>query len=130
MKRLLPFAIAGVFGYGVDAGVLSLSIGTLGPVGGRALSFCCAVLMTWLINRNFAFADRAAKTGKGYELARYLLAMLPGGAINWLAYGMAMTMLPAAGWRPAFAVAIGSLLGMLTNLTAARTLVFRAHKQG
>lgn len=35
-----------------------------------------------------------------------------------------------AGWRPAVAVAIGSLLGMLTNLTAAQTLVFRAKRQG
>lgn len=130
MKRLLPFAIAGVFGYIVDAGVLSLSIGTLGPVGGRALSFCCAVLMTWLINRNFAFADRAATKGRHFELLRYLLAMIPGGAINWLAYGVAITLLPEAGWRPAGAVAIGSLLGMLTNLTAAQTLVFRAKRQG
>ncbi|KKC35349.1 hypothetical protein WH87_17420 [Devosia epidermidihirudinis] len=130
MKRLLPFAIAGAFGYAVDASVLSFCIGWLGPIGGRALSFACAVLMTWLINRNFAFADRAAAEGKHYEFLRYLLAMIPGGAINWMTYGLAMALLPSGGWKPALAVGIGSLAGMLTNLTAAHTLVFRAHKQG
>lgn len=130
MRRLIPFAVAGVLGYAVDAGVLSLTIGMLGAVGGRVLSFCCAVLTTWLINRNFAFADRAATKGKGYELVRYLLAMIPGGVINWLAYGVAISLLPDASWRPALAVAIGSLLGLLVNLTAAQTLVFRAKRQG
>lgn len=130
MKRILPFAIAGVFGYLVDATVLSLTIGWLGPVGGRLVSFACAVLTTWCINRSFAFSDRAATTGKRYELMRYVLAMIPGGAINWLVYGLAISLLYASEWRPAAAVALGSLAGMATNLMAAQTLVFRAGRSG
>lgn len=126
MKRVLPFAIAGVFGYVVDAGVLSLGIGWLGPVGGRLLSFSCAVLTTWLINRSFAFADHAAATGKRYEFMRYVVVMVPGAFINWAAYWLAITLLPAGDWRPAIAVGIGSVTGMVANLTAAQTLVFRA----
>lgn len=129
MKRILPFAFAGSIGYLVDATVLSLVIGWLGPAGGRLVSFAWAVLTTWSINRNFAFADRAAATGKFRELVRYGLAMIPGGAINWLAYGLATSLLPVSGWRPAVAVAVGSLAGMATNLMAAQTLVFRIKRQ-
>ena len=128
MKRILPFAIAGLFGYGVDAGVLSLSIGWLGPLGGRVVSFACSVLTTWLINRRFAFADRAVRSGKRYEFMRYGLAMIPGGIVNWLIYGLAITLLPMGWWRPALAVALGSLAGMAVNLTAASTLAFRAQR--
>jgi len=128
VNRVLPFAIAGLFGYLADAAMLSLSLGLLGPVGGRMLSFACGVLTTWLINRHFAFADHAAQVGKRYELLRYVLAMLPGGGINWLIYGLAMTALPSSGWRPAIAVAAGSLAGMVVNLVAADKLVFRAQR--
>lgn len=130
MNRILPFALAGLLGYVVDAGVLSLSIGWLGPLGGRALSFACSVLTTWLINRRFAFADRAARAGKRYEFMRYGLAMIPGGIVNWLVYGLAIALLPTAPWSPALAVALGSLAGMAVNLTAASRLAFRAHRPG
>lgn len=129
MKRILPFAFAGVVGYVVDATMLSLTIGWLGPLGGRLVSFACAVFTTWCINRSFAFADRAATDGKRYEFLRYVLAMIPGGAINWLAYGLAISLLSESNWRPAAAVAIGSLAGMATNLLAAQTLVFRAKQE-
>ncbi|KKB86047.1 hypothetical protein VW29_04650 [Devosia limi DSM 17137] len=128
MKRTLPFAIAGVAGYLVDAGVLSLVFGLLGPVWGRVLSWSCAVTATWLINRNFAFSDRAARQGKRRELGRYGLAMIPGAMVNWLAYGGAMAVLPALDWRPALAVAAGSLAGLGVNLVAAHKLVFRGDR--
>lgn len=128
MKRALPFAVAGFIGYLVDAGVLSLAYGALGPLVGRLLSWSCAVTTTWLINRNFAFADRAAMTGKRRELGRYGLAMIPGALVNWLAYGGAVAVLPATDWRPALAVAVGSLAGMAVNLTAAHKLVFRGDR--
>jgi len=127
-KRILPFAIAGAIGFAVDAGVLLLTAPLLGAFGGRLVSFAAAVLTTWLINRNFAFADRASATGKGAEFLRYFGAMLPGAAVNWLAYGIVLAIVPETAIGLVLAVAAGSLAGMATNLIAADRLVFRRRK--
>lgn len=128
MRRILPFAIAGAFGYLVDATVLMLTLGWLGPIGGRAVSFTCAVFTTWAINRRFAFGDRSARVGKRRELRDYWLAMLPGAAVNWLAYGAAMAVLPSIGLRPILAVAVGSLAGFAANLTSAHRFAFKGDR--
>ncbi len=124
-KRILPFAFAGALGFLVDAGLLMAFAPLLGAFGGRLLSFCAAVGTTWTINRNFAFADKAATTGKRREFLRYFLAMLPGATVNWLAYGLAIAVLPDTALRLALAVALGSIAGLATNLLAADRLVFR-----
>jgi putative flippase GtrA len=124
-KRILPFAMAGTIGFVVDAGILLLLAPLLGPFGGRVLSFAAAVLATWLINRNFAFADKAASSGKGREFLRYFGAMLPGAAVNWVAYGLVIALLADTNIGLVLAVAAGSLSGMATNLVAADRLAFR-----
>ena len=123
--RILPFAAAGAIGFVVDAGLLLLVSPLFGPFGGRLVSFAGAVLTTWAINRRFAFADKAAETGKAKEFARYFLAMLPGAAVNWLAYSLVVML--AGDGQPALtaAVAAGSLAGMTANLLAADRLAFR-----
>lgn len=124
-RRILPFAIAGAIGFLADAGVLLLAAPMLGPFGGRLVSFAAAVWVTWNINRNFAFADRAAHEGKGREFLRYFGAMLPGAAVNWLAYGLVVMLLGATPFGLVLATAAGSLSGMTTNLIAADRLAFR-----
>lgn len=124
-KRILPFAIAGAIGFLVDAGLLLLAAPAMGAFGGRLLSFAAAILTTWLINRNFAFADRAVKTGKRREFLFYFLAMLPGAAVNWLVYGIVIALAGEDAVGLTLAVAGGSLAGMATNLVAADRLVFR-----
>jgi len=127
-KRILPFALAGIIGFVVDAGMLLLVAPLLGPFGGRILSFTAAVLATWLINRNFAFADKAARNGKGQEFLRYFAAMLPGAAVNWVVYGLVVALLADTNIGLVLAVAAGSLAGMTTNLVAADRLAFRARR--
>lgn len=127
-RRIVPFAIAGAVGFLVDAGVLTLTAPALGAFGGRLLSFAAAVLMTWLINRNFAFADKAAQTGKGREFAAYFVAMLPGAAVNWLAYGIVVALVDGNRIGLILAVAAGSIAGMAMNLMAADRLAFRGKR--
>lgn len=127
-KRLLPFAIAGAIGFLVDAGVLLAVSSLVGPFWGRVVSFTAAVLTTWLINRNFAFADKTSGTSKSSEFARYLLAMLPGAAMNWLAYTLVVTLFGETPLTLTLAVAAGSIAGMGTNLAAANRLVFRQQR--
>ncbi len=124
-RRILPFAFAGAVGFVVDACCLLILAPVLGAFGGRLISFCAAVLTTWLINRNFAFSDKAAKAGKGREFITYFGAMLPGAALNWLAYGLVVALAGKSMAGLTLAVAAGSLAGMTTNLIAADRLVFR-----
>lgn len=127
-QRILPFAFAGAIGFVVDAGLLLVAAPLLGAFGGRALSFAAAVLTTWLINRNFAFADRAVSSGKGREFLHYFLAMLPGAAVNWLVYGVVVALIGMNAVGLVLAVAGGSIAGMTTNLFAADRLVFRSRR--
>ncbi|HUH76243.1 MAG TPA: GtrA family protein [Devosia sp.] len=127
LTRIAQFGVAGLVGYVVDASVLVLSAELLGPFPGRGLSFACAVLATWWINRHLAFADRAAAVPSWGEFLRYLLAMIPGSIVNWAGYGITLVLLPhpPALWYLPFAVAVGSLAGMGTNMVAAGKLVFK-----
>ncbi|NMA98941.1 MAG: GtrA family protein [Phyllobacteriaceae bacterium] len=127
-RRILPFAVAGAIGFLVDAGVLLLVSGVFGPFWGRLVSFVAAVLTTWVINRNFAFSDRTSGTGKRAEFLRYLFAMLPGAAMNGLAYALVVTLAGQSPLALTLAVAAGSIAGMGTNLAAANWLVFRSER--
>ena len=127
-RRFLAFACAGTIGFAVDAMLLMLSQAFLGPFAGRLVSVLGALLVTWSINRRFAFADRASDTARLAEFTRYGLAMLPGATVNWLCYGFVVAMLPRGEVTLLLALAIGSLAGLGTNLTAANWLVFRIQR--
>jgi putative flippase GtrA len=127
--RLSRFAIAGVLGFLVDVGVLALTIAMLGPYWGRVVSFLAAVAATWIINRRYAFADRASGRQPGIEFVGYLGVMLAGGAVNYAVYGAVVGYFGSSGVLPYIGVALGSLAGMLVNLLLARQLVFRHKRQ-
>ena len=105
-------------------------IGMLGPYWGRALSFSAAVLVTWLINRRYAFSDRASGQSLSGEFASYLSAMLVGGAVNYAVYAAGIGMFGSGGAIPYLAVAAGSLAGMAVNLALARLFIFRHERDG
>ncbi|WDR02447.1 GtrA family protein [Devosia algicola] len=129
MKRVLPFGLAGIAGFFMDASVLMAIVDAIGPFWARVVSFAFAVLTTWLINRNFAFSDCAAEAdGMGREFARYFAAMIPGSLVNWLVYGAMMLQLPSDGGFPLLAVAMGSIAGMATNLAMAQRFAFTARR--
>lgn len=123
--RALRFGLVGVAGFVVDATVLALLIGILGPYWGRALSFLCAVVATWALNRRFTFPDRSSGYGLVPEFARYFAAMLGGGALNYAVYALLLQATGHDGAWPYVAVAAGSLCGMALNLALARFAVFR-----
>jgi putative flippase GtrA len=122
--HILQFVLAGTVGFLVDAGVLYLAVFVgLGFFAGRAISFLCAVWATWQINRRYAFATDWS-TSAWSEWWRYLVGMSAGGAVNYVAYSAAVLCLPESVFRPASAVAIGSLGGMFVNYATARFWVF------
>ncbi|MGF6409864.1 GtrA family protein [Paraburkholderia sp. MM5482-R1] len=128
-REFIWFAIAGVVGFGVDAGVLygALALGC-GPYVGRAISFLCAAFVTWQINRRITFTAAAGES-LWREWCQYLAAMSLGGACNYGAYVLTLHLLPRSPASPLLAVAAGSIAGMFVNFATAKLWVFRATPQ-
>ncbi|NIF76616.1 GtrA family protein [Paraburkholderia sp. Cy-641] len=124
-RELSRFAIAGVLGFLVDAGVLYLALAMgLGYFAGRAVSFLCAVLATWQVNRRFTFTS-SRKESAWIEWWRYLAAMSLGGVVNYGAYSAVVFALNGFPFLPLLAVAVGSVAGLAVNFASARLWVFR-----
>ncbi|WP_211462181.1 GtrA family protein [Collimonas silvisoli] len=125
-QQFIRFAIVGAIGFAVDVGVLYLNLHLgMGYFIGRAISFLCAVWVTWKINRQFTFIS----SGEGSdfkEMLRYLAAMLFGGLINYLAYLIVVMQVRNLPFLPFFAVAIGSVSGMMFNYFTAKSWVFKS----
>ena len=99
-----------------------LSFGA-GPMTARAISFLCAIFVTWQLNRRMTF-DTSTQQGLVREGASYLLAMLFGGAFNLMTYFAVIRSLPDQFWVPALGVATGSIVGLLINYFIAKNWVF------
>ncbi|SAL07480.1 GtrA-like protein [Caballeronia arationis] len=124
-QEFVRFAIAGGIGFAVDAGILygMLAIGA-GYFVGRLVSFLAAVWTTWQINRRFTFVPNNSGT-RWQEWWRYLSAMLGGGSVNYAAYSVTVMLLPSTPLKPLFAVAVGSIVGMIVNFLSAKLWVFK-----
>jgi putative flippase GtrA len=119
------FAVIGVFGFGVDAGVLWLAMDAgIDFHLGRVISFLTAVSFTWALNRRHSFPSPEGASRLNQWL-RYVLAMLVGGAVNLAASFACYHVFEVVRLWPILAVAVGSLAGMLVNFFTARQFVFR-----
>lgn len=126
LRQLFRFGLAGVAGFVVDTLVLYLMLYCgLGFYLGRLVSFFCAVWVTWHINRNYSFADGAKTAPSWQEWWRYLAAMSLGGSVNYLAYSAALLLSDTIRTHPVYAVAVGSLAGMVVNFVSAKWWVFK-----
>jgi putative flippase GtrA len=115
------FSVAGVVGFGIDAGILYLLLACgLGPYVSRLFSFLSAVYVTWLINSRLTFADRPGESLRRGGM-RYFVAMAMGGLINYGVYSAFIT----TGWAPVFGLIAGTGAGMACNFLSARYWVFR-----
>jgi|GEM_PF-339437 len=123
-SQLLRFGLVGFAGYVVDSTVLygGLFIG-LGPAWGRLVSFMCAVCLTWLLNRRFTF-QRRSEHNLFNEALSYLGVMLVGGFLNLLIYGLIMNSMSYHLALPAFAVAIGALVGLAANFLLTKNFIY------
>lgn len=126
MKRqFLWFVLAGTIGFAVDAGVLygMLALGA-GYFAGRGVSFLAAVWATWQVNRRYTF-DVTSVASRWMEWWKYLFAMSGGGVVNYAAYSAVVMLLPKSAWLPIFAVATGSVAGLMVNFLSAKLWVFK-----
>lgn len=124
MKDVVAFAAAGAVGFAVDAGVLLAVAPFAGPHFGRLLSFCAAVLTTWLANRRFALGGRTGRYPLWLEFTRYLGVCIGGGLVNLACYSALVLGFDLKGIWLVAAVAAGSLAGMAVNFTLSKRHVF------
>lgn len=124
------FAIGGLIGFVVDAGVVTLLVrlGHVNPYVGRVISFLLAATVTWWWNRSHTFAARQSGQPLFREWLHWMALMSGGAAVNYAVYVACLIEFP--GWHqwPALAVAAGSIFAALVNFVSARTLLFRRSK--
>jgi putative flippase GtrA len=126
LRECSSFALIGCLCFLVDAFCTKgLIVAGLDPYASRGAGFLCAVTASWCLNRTFTFRSRRF-AHPGAELAGFILANLPGAAINYGTYAV----LIAGGFAgPIAGVAAGSIAGMTCNFTLSRFLVFRPPSQ-
>lgn len=128
VRRILLFGTVGTVGFLVDSAVLYAVMSFAGLYLGRALSFLCAVAVTWVLNRCCTFSDRQSSFTAGRELLAYLSLMLFGGLVNYSVYAWLLDASDFVRLEPVVGVAAGSLAGMGVNLLSARFLLFRVKR--
>jgi len=130
-REIILFAISGVFGFIVDAGIVQFLVRewAVDPYLARVVSFLAAATTTWSFNRKFTFAGKGSGSRRR-ELLRYIVAMAGGFALNYGAYALCVATWPLVRSWPAIGVAIGSAAGAVLNFLSSKYWIFRAPKPG
>lgn len=124
-RQFIRFAFVGALGFVVDVGILYLTLHIgFGYFTGRAISFLCAVWVTWKVNRQFTFSIQPQMSVHN-EALRYLAAMSFGGLINYVAYTIVVMQVRDIPLLPLVGVGIGSIAGMVINYFTAKLWVFK-----
>lgn len=130
--EVMLFAVGGVIGFVVDAGIVQalVSFAHFNPYAGRVISFLAAATATWWWNRSHTFAARQSGRSLGVEWLHWMALMSGGAAVNYAAYVACLMLFP--GWHkwPALAVGVGSVFAAVVNFASARMLLFRRAKTG
>jgi len=129
-REILFFAISGVVGFVVDAGIVQFLVRewAVNPYEARLVSFLCAATTTWAFNRKITFKGKGSGGSKRRQLIRYLIAMAGGFALNYGAYAACVAAFAVVREWPAIGVAAGSIAGAVVNFLTSKYWIFRAPK--
>ncbi len=135
IHQIQHFLWIGSVGFVVDGGVLTLlSVHwEMNVYLARVISFFLATLVTWWLNRNYAFSGTAKGVGlRVREYVRYFSVQVCGGALNFGVFTWCIFVFP--GWRaiPLLPLACGSATGLIWNFAGAKLWAFSepaAHEQ-
>ena len=120
------FALVGVFGFTVDAGILSLlhSALSIDIIPARFASFLTAVTCTWWLNRNRTFYDiKNAEMMR--EWGRYTIVNGAGGAINMGIFFWLIDRYTLFSEFPLLSLAVASAIAMVFNFIASKYIAFQ-----
>jgi len=130
-RRILAFIVVGGLGFVTDALVLTLlvSVFDVNVYLARVLSFLPATLVTWLLNRSWAFrANAAPLDARQREYMKYFVVQTGGVLVNFAIFSLLVALLPALKQYPVIPLAVGSAFGLIVNYTGSRLWVFVAHR--
>ena len=129
-QELMLFAIGGVLGLAVDAGVVQLLVGVFGwnPYLARVVSFLLAATVTWWWNRRRTFAERSSGRAAHAEWLHWMALMGAGAVVNYGVFALLLWAVPALRPWPAIPTAAGSAVAALVNFATARGMLFRQSK--
>jgi putative flippase GtrA len=113
--EFIKFGTVGVFGFGVDTGLLYVGIDLLGLT--RIATF------TWFGNRIFTYGHKTHDS-IGTQWGKFLIVCAFGLVFNRGTYSLLVTHVPIAFEFPVLALLGGTATGMVFNFFAVRRLVF------
>ena len=127
-REILFFAISGIIGFIVDAGIVQFLVREwqVNPYEARLVSFLCAATTTWAFNRKITFAGKGNAGSRRRQLIRYIVAMAGGFALNYGAYAACVATFAVVREWPAIGVAAGSVAGAVVNFLSSKYWIFRA----
>jgi putative flippase GtrA len=126
-RQIALFAVGGVLGLLIDAGVVQALVSLAGwnAYGARVLSFLLAATVTWWWNRHFTFAARSSGRRAHAEWLHWLGLMSIGAVVNYGVYALFLLLVPSLHRWPAIPTAGGSAVAALINFSAARGVLFK-----
>jgi len=124
IKEIIVFGLVGALGFMIDAAVLYLLKSSLGLYLGRAISFFCAVIVTWILNRSLTFKGEKRKRRLVFEFMHYMVLMLIGGLFNVGTYYLMVHQSELVKIYPIIGVAAGSIIGMFVNFSTSRLMFY------
>lgn len=124
IREVIFFGMVGALGFLIDAGVLYLLKSSLGLYVGRAVSFFCAVFITWVLNRTLTFKGKKRERKVFGEFMHYLFLMLIGGMFNVGTYYLMLHQSELVKAFPVIGVAAGSIIGMFVNFSTSRLMFY------
>jgi putative flippase GtrA len=124
-RGLVTFSIVGGIGFLVDAAVLGTLFHGFGlnVYGARLVSFTASVTSTWWLNRRWTFTPLPSGS-KSNEYVRYLGVNGLGFIVNFSVYALCIETSQIMAVEPIFALAMGSISGLLFNYFGSRRFVF------
>lgn len=122
-RTFIRFGLVGTAGFVVDALVLKTALLSGADFySGRAVSFCVAVTTTWYLNRIYTFKSRDPRLFR--EWGKFVSANAYGGVLNYLTYAILVARVDWFAGSPVAAVAVGSIVGLVSNFLLSHNLVF------
>lgn len=123
--QFLRFGSTGAIGFSIDASILYALV-ALGfdAYLSRVISFSAAVTITWLINRSWTFRS-TENTENNNRFLRYLLVQMTAVSVNYAFYAAVLAFIPVTPANAVFALAVGSIFGLIVNFAGAKAFVFK-----
>ncbi len=129
LKEFTLFAFVGGIAFVVDVSILYSVKTDIGLYWGRVVSFFCAVIVTWILNRELTFRRRISDLSMFSEFKKYLTIMIGGGALNYILYATLLNTMENFAFHPIWAVAIGSNAGMIFNFIFLQNTLFSKYRK-